>query len=179
MKKELDEETVIRQALSVCKGYLRPDAPGGNLQGCLKMELEEVKSCYRASIGKSRYSTLTAQELSEMDQVLSHFEPILLEKTTAIRDRMLRDNTVRRIRFASAEAVIRSSLEAAGLKAQVFPQQYRAAVDVPLQGSTCVRFHVSYKNALTPGYMDGIVGAVLDMKSALTRLGLSARIKRI
>ena len=156
MKKELDEETVIRQALSVCKGYLRPDAPGGNLQGCLKMELEEVKSCYRASIGKSRYSTLTAQELSEMDQVLS-----------------------RRIRFASAEAVIRSSLEAAGLKAQVFPQQYRAAVDVPLQGSTCVRFHVSYKNALTPGYMDGIVGAVLDMKSALTRLGLSARIKRI
>ena len=92
---------------------------------------------------------------------------------------MLKGDTVRKINFASAEAVIRSSLDDVGLTALITSQRYRAAVDVPLQGSTCVRFYVSYKNVLKPDYMDGIVAAVLDMKEALSRLGASARIKRI
>lgn len=174
----LDEEMVIRQALSVCKRYLHPDAPGGNLQGCLNMEMEEVKACYRASVGKRRHDGLTPSELSEMEQVLAYFEPILLQRTMEIRDKMLKDKNLQRINFATAEAVIRSSLEAAGLKASITSQRYRAAVDAVLQGSTCVRFYVSYKNVRKPGYMDGVVAAVLDMKEALARLGVSARIKR-
>jgi len=179
MKRELNEEMVIQQALSACKRYLRPDAPGGNLRGCLDMELEEVKACFRASLGKRRHDRLKPSELSEMEQVLAYFEPILLQKTTVLRDRMLKNDTVRKINFASAEAVIRSSLNDVGLTAFITSQRYRAAVDVPLHGSTCVRFYVSYKNVLKPGYMDGIVAAVLDMKEALSRLGASARIKRI
>ena len=145
----------------------------------MTMELMEVKECFLSSLGKGLYDALTPSEEAEMEQVLAYFEPILLKRTALLRDKMLKGDTVRKINFASAEAVIRSSLDDVGLTALITSQRYRAAVDVPLQGSTCVRFYVSYKNVLKPDYMDGIVAAVLDMKEALSRLGASARIKRI
>lgn len=115
----LDEEMVIRQALSVCKRYLRPDTPGGNLQGCMTMELREVKGCFLSSLGKGLYDALTPSEEAEMEQVLDYFEPILLKRTTLLRDKMLKGDTVRKINFASAAAVIRSSLNDVGLTAHI------------------------------------------------------------
>ena len=111
-----------------------------------------------------------------MEQVLDYFEPILLKRTTLLRDKLLKGDTVRKINFASAAAVIRSSLNDVGLKAHITSQRYRAAVDVPLRGNTCVRFYVSYKNVRVHGR-----DCRCDPRHAGSALppGASARIKRI
>ena len=176
--REMTEEEILDEAMKALRDNLRFAKAAGafNTEFFVARELDVIRRLFRNDRAKGN-TPLSAADRAEMDQTLAHFEPELIRRTLAFREKFLHERKITEINSAAAEALINERLEALGLEGSVKGGCYGASVEVTLGGSTYVRFRVNYKKMTDPGYMDDTFRALTDLKDAVLRLGLDVRIK--
>ena len=176
--KDLTEEEIIAEAVKAIPdylGYIR-DSGDFDMERCLRLQLKNIERLYRSKHGIYSHTMMTARERQELDLVLAHFRSLLYDRTLAIRQRYLKSRKVSQINSVTAQALIGETFRAAGLKAVVSGQRYRARVEVSVPPHE-VRFYLNYKKMLQEGALEEAVASVKELVAALNKLGYGARVK--
>ena len=175
---EMTEEEILDEALTAIRDNIHFAKASGtfNTEFFVARELDVIRKLFRND--RARWNApLTPADQTEMDLTMAHFEPELIRRTLAFREKFLHERKISEINATTAEALINNRLGALGLEGSIKCGRYAASVEVLLGGSTFVRFRVNYKKMTDPRYMDDTFGALMNLKDAVSRLGLDVRIK--
>ena len=177
---DLTEEEIIETAMKAVPDYISRIRVSGNfdLEVCVSKELDCIANLYRKlqpSNGLNLFKKLDNQNL---DAVLAHFTPILIERTKPIRHRFLQELKIKQINSTTAKAVIGARFAELGMSAYVEGQKYRAKVIVSIPCGHVVRFYVKYKdlNNKNSTAFEDAVDALRQLDVLLPRLGYGAAI---
>ena len=181
MKKiqEMSEEEILNQAATAIHDYLQKIRPYGEfiLENCVQAQINELKRLYRFSLGLGARDTMSRQDIQEMNLTISHFEPQLRERASMVQLHYTKELTLWKLRSTSAEASIAPAFKAAGLRAIVEKQKYRAKVIVNLGGRQLSMF-IPYKILNKEDTIPNIIQAVFDLKDAISRLGSDVKVSK-
>lgn len=178
---KMTEDEIVDEAMkAVIPEYLERIRSTGrfDVERCVGLELDYIGRMYKKSLPHGILNLLSKKDTAEMDQVMAHFQPLLFAKTQLRKERYLRDRKVSEINAVSARIILTEFFRDKGLQVEVFGQRYRSRVDVKLNPMTTVRFYVPYKKMNQEGLLDETLSALLDMKSALEKLGKGASVRR-
>lgn len=150
-----------------------------NLKGCVTAALDNIGTYFRKCNGLPSYASLSKEQADELSVFLPQVEPLLWDRLREIRAKHVKQHTITAINFAKASAMIGDALKAAGLQGNIYEQRYRARVEVRLGRLTVVRFYVNYKDLAKSGTTDEVISALVDLRSALDRLGPGVFLRRI
>lgn len=175
----MSEEDILNRTAGVIHDYLQHIRPHGEFvpADCIKRQVNELTQLFRESRGLGRKDPLSPRDIQELDLTILHFLPKMQERTHAVQLHYTKEQTLWKIKGASAEAQITAAFGEAGMKAVVERQRYRAKVSIDLGGCK-IRFYVGYKTLEKEETMPSVVQAVLDLRDAICRLGGDVRISR-
>ena len=183
---KLTDEEIIEDALRVVPDYLANIGKEGDfsMENCMRRCIERVKYLYKKSAGPvfwpnfpTSSRTLTKEQIEDLTRICVRLDAPLRKRIEPIRERFLKKRAVYRINSTTAASLIPAAFKEAGLQAVVTAQQYRAKVEVTLPTGNRLRFYINYKDLTKEGVIDGVINAVSDLNSALSRLGGPVAIK--
>lgn len=175
MKKlrDMSEEEILVEALRAVTEYRERIRATHKfvLDDCVRAALNRIEACFRADRGLKYYGAIPERDRRELNVLLAHYRPKLLEEIEPIQTRYMQQRVVSAISAVTAQNTIPAAFTKEGLVAEVTGQTHRAKVEVDLTPSMKVKFYVRYRDLNTKaGLVDEVVRAVLDLKDAVTRL---------
>lgn len=176
---EMTEEEILRQTDTAIREYLAYIRPHGEfvLDHCLGRQVNELRKLFRQGKGLGYKDKLSAQDARELDVLINHFYPIMLEHARAVQLDYSREEILWKLRSTAAGASIREAFAASGLDVDIECQRHRAKVLLPL-GGVRLRFYVGYKSIGKADTLPGLIQAVRDLKDAVSRIGGDVRIEK-
>lgn len=176
MKKlrDMSEEEILVEALRAVPEYRERIRATHKfiLDDCVRAAMNRIEACFRADQGLKPYGAMPERDRRELNVLLAHYRPKLIEEIEPIQIRYMRQRVVSDISTVTAQNIIPAAFAKEGLVAEVEGQTHRAKVEIQLAPSTRVKFYVRYRDLNTrDGLADDLVRAVLDLKDAVTRLG--------
>ena len=148
------------------------------ISSCVERQEQELRRLYKRSHGIGAYDKVPKETLYELEVLTAHFLPLIVERTTAAKQKFDKKQILHKINSTTALAILLPALEAEGMKADAICQQYRLKVKVDLNGKRKLCFTVGYKALCKPGAVEAVVQAVKDCREALCRLGGDVRITK-
>lgn len=177
----MTEDEIVAEAMkAVIPEHLERIRSTGrfDVERCVELELKYIGRMYRKARNLRYVEHLNRKDTAELDQILAHFQPLLFAQTQLRKERYLRGRKVSEINAVSARIILTEIFREKGLQAEVTCQRYRSRVDVKLNPMTTVRFYVPYKKMNQEGLLDETLAALMEMKSALEKLGKGVSVRR-
>ena len=176
---EMTEEEVVDRMEMAIRDYLSRVRPHGEflLEECISNQIGELKRLFRWRRGLGRRDALTAQDVQDLNAVVSRFLPRMQERARAVQLQYTKGETLWKIRSTAVAEQIKKAFGDAGLKAVVESQRYRSKVTVDLNGYT-LRFYVRFKALEKGDTLEELTRAVLDLGDTLRRIGSDVKISK-
>ena len=174
---EMTEEEILEGSTKAIHEYtsrLQPHAEF-KLDQCVQGQLRYLNALIRVEHGLSYRDRLTGEIEKAWLATKAVFEPKFVKQARYWQQRYAKAEAVWNLNETMATALIEPAFKAAGLKAKVFPQRYRAQVYVYF-GDRSLRFYVPFKELCREGLMDELIGAVKDLKEAAAKLGRDVKL---
>lgn len=174
MKKfqEMTEEEILNHVATGIHDYLARIRPHGEfiLERAVTAQVAELKRLYNWSYGIGARDHLTRSQFAELEQTVLLLEARMRERARAVQLHYTQGQTLWKIKDTSAKAQIEKAFSDAGIKVIIEGQRYRAKV-LAMLGGHAVRLYVGFKALEKGEALPEIVQAVLDLRSAVGRIG--------
>lgn len=176
---ELTEEEIVDRTEMAIREYLSRIRPHGEfiLEECISHQIGELKRLFRWRRGLGRRDALTAQDIQDLNAIVSRFLPRIQERARAVQLQYTKAEALWKIRSTAVAEQIKKAFSDAGLKTMVECQRFRAKVTVDLGGHT-LRFYIGYKALEKRDVLPDVTQAVLDLSDALGRIGNDVTIRK-
>lgn len=179
--REMTEEEILKDALLVVPEYRDRVRDSGKfvVEDCVQRAQKRIEMLYRANRGLRPAAALNKAEGRELEALIAHFRPKLIEAIRPVQQKFLQRRMVANINGITAGELIPAAFAEAGLRVRVEGQTVRAKVQVELGGGPILRFYVRYSDLRKrEDAVDNAVKAVLDLKDAVSRLGYGVVINK-
>lgn len=176
----MSEEEILVEALRAVQEY-RERIRGTHrfvLEDCLRSSLNRIEAMFRSE-RQQHYEKLPLRDRKDLDVLLGHFRPKLVEEISRIQTEYMRQRMVTGINATTAQQLLPAAFAKEGLRAIVEGQTHRAKVEILVAPTMKLKFYVRYRDLNSKkDIVDNVVRAVLDLKDAVTRLGSSVMVTK-
>lgn len=179
--RDMGEDMILYEALRAVPDYREKIRETGKfiLEDCVRDAMKRIEYLFRSDRGLRTGEPLGAQNRGQMEALLAHFRPKVIDAIRPVQQRYMQNRMVSEINATAAKGLLTAVFAEKGLQAEVEGQRHRAKVVMKLAPSMQVKFYVRYRDLNEKeGIADEVVQAVLDLKDAVTRLGSGVVLSR-
>ena len=165
----MTEEEILRELCRVIPSYA--DSADWDQDRCVSLAMDRLRKLFSESRHIGYIERMMEKDRLEMEALVEHYRPLAGKRIAAIRLARAKKEMLRDIGRARLETVVLPALKAAGLEVDMICFPWSAKLKLALPCKKRAEFCISYRDLDREGFLDSLIGALLQLKEVTRHLG--------